>query len=72
MATEKTHPVFHGIYLENKGRVPGLLKEVVNELTSVLTLSVNDAMKFESEYFARKYLKENNLKGQFKPLVLLS
>lgn len=58
------------IYLEVKDVRKGLLVEVINETETRCIYSVTKALGFQSVYKARKFIKENRLTGQFKPITI--
>lgn len=58
------------IFLESKDRRGGLLIKIESESVFTCTYSTLNALSFKSNYAARKFIKENKLKGKFKPIFL--
>lgn len=58
------------IYLEIKDIRKVLLVFLENRLVTKCTYSPDMALKFTSIYKARKFIKENSLQDQFKPIEL--
>ena len=53
-------------YLETKGMVKALIKEVVNELTDRLTFSIKDAIVFDTKKEAKEFIKKNKRENSCK------
>ena len=53
-------------YLEVNGQRKGLLVKVESENCTICTYHYSSALNFNSRYFAKKYIVENNLVKQFK------